>query len=86
MVKDSHDEELIPTNAVHQGEREPAEQDAAPVARDQGERFWIAHCGRHCSIDGSRELETQANRTGLVPRLCLQGLRPGLRPKEDAHQ
>ena len=86
MVKDSHDEEFIPTNAVDQGEREPAEQDAAQAARDQSERFWIADRGRHCSIDGSRELETQANRTGLVPRLCLQDLCPGLRPKENAHQ
>lgn len=86
MVEHGHHEERIPTNPVDQGDREPAEQDAAAPPRDRGERFWIADCGRHRSIDGSSELQTKADGTGLVPRLCFQDLGPGLRPNENVHQ
>jgi len=85
VVKDSHDEKLITTNPVDQGEREPAEQDSAATASGRGECFWIADCRRYCNIDRSSKLKTKAGCTGLVPRLCLQDLGPGLRPKENAH-
>jgi len=84
-MEDCQHEKLVLLCAIDKGERELAKENPAVVTMHPSVRKGCASRGSEGGVERPSKLQTKAERTGLVPSLCLQGLESRLGSEQNAH-